>query len=235
MAAERPGRGELAEAMSDHVLGDEHGHVLAAVVDRHRVPDEVREDHGRARPGLHDLALVPLVHALHADEKPLLDERSLLDRTRHALAPLALPMAAADDQPAGGVRATRAIAHGGLPPRRLGRHAGRRLALATTMRVVTRGHRDATHLGPLAHVARTSGLAQALVLVIEVRHLPDRGEALRWHAPHLARGETDGGEVALLGQELRRRAGGPDDLAALAGHELDVVDRGAERDPGERD
>src|SRR6185436_18893556 len=202
MAAERPGGGELAEAMSDHVLGDEDGHVLAAVVDRDGVPDEVREDHGRARPGLDDLPLVPLVHALHADEKPLLDERSLLDRTRHALAPLALPMAAADDQPPGGLRATRAVAQGGLAPRRLGRHAGRRLALATTMRVIARGHRDAAHLGPLAHVPRAPGLAEALVLVLEVRHLPDRGEALRGHAPHLARGETDGGELALLGQEL---------------------------------
>ena len=40
--------------------------------------------------------------------------------------------------------------------------------------------------------------------------------------------------VALLGEELGRDAGGPDDLAALAGDELDVVDRRAERDLGDR-
>src|SRR5829696_3870102 len=72
---------ELAEPMADHVLGDVHRHVLAAVVDGNGVPDEVGEDHGRAGPGLEDLPLVPLVHVLHPGEKPGLDERSLLDRS----------------------------------------------------------------------------------------------------------------------------------------------------------
>src|SRR5450759_740857 len=84
----RAGGGKLAEAVSDHVLGDVHRHVLLAVVDGNRVPDEVGEDDGRARPGLQDLSFAPLVHVLHPGEKPGLDERSLLDRSRHALAPL---------------------------------------------------------------------------------------------------------------------------------------------------
>ena len=40
--------------------------------------------------------------------------------------------------------------------------------------------------------------------------------------------------VAFLGEELGGGAGGPDDLAALARDELDVVDRRAERDVRER-
>src|SRR5690348_6315869 len=45
--AVRAGRGELAEAVADHVLRDVHRHVLLAVVDGNRVADEVREDDGR--------------------------------------------------------------------------------------------------------------------------------------------------------------------------------------------
>src|ERR1700686_3838615 len=38
VAAEMPRRRELAEPVADHVLADENGHVLAAVVDGDRVP-----------------------------------------------------------------------------------------------------------------------------------------------------------------------------------------------------
>ena len=40
---ERARGGELAEAVADHVFGDEDRHVLTAVVDGEREPDEVRE------------------------------------------------------------------------------------------------------------------------------------------------------------------------------------------------
>ena len=50
----------------------------------------------------------------------------------------------------------------------------------------------------------------------------------------LAGRQPDLGVVALLGQQLGRDAGRADDLAALARDELDVVDRRAERDVGER-
>ena len=48
-----------------------------------------------------------------------------------------------------------AVAHGGLAPRGLGRHAGGRLALATAVRMVARVHHHAAHLGPPAHVPRS--------------------------------------------------------------------------------
>ena len=95
-------------------------------------------------------------------------------------------------------------------------------------------HRDAADLRTLAHVTGAPGLAEVLVLVVDVRDLPDRRHALHAHAAHLARGQAHLGVVALLGEQLGRHAGGPDDLATLARDELDVVDRGAERDVRDR-
>src|SRR5512141_566409 len=143
-------------------------------------------------------------------------------------------MTAADDEPARRLRTPGAVAHRRLAPRGLRRHARRALAFAAAVGVVARGHRDAPDLGPLAQVPGTPGLAEALVLVIDVRDLPDRRHALDRYPAHLARGHPHLRQVALLGQELGRRAGGPDDLAALAGDQLDVVDRGAERDVRDR-
>src|SRR5690348_14972056 len=58
MTLERARHGELAELVPDHVLVDEHRHVLAAVVDRERQTDHFRNDHRAARPRL-DPALGP--------------------------------------------------------------------------------------------------------------------------------------------------------------------------------
>src|SRR2546421_722973 len=85
VAAERPRRRELAELVADHLLGDEHGHVLAAVVDRNRVPDHLREDRRRPRPGADHPLLVGRVHRLDAAHQPLLDERALLGAAAHYL------------------------------------------------------------------------------------------------------------------------------------------------------
>ena len=76
----------------DHRLGDEHGHVLAAVVDGDRVPDHLREDGRGPRPGLDHLLVAGLVHLLDALHQALLDERALLRGSAHQrLPPLRLP------------------------------------------------------------------------------------------------------------------------------------------------
>src|SRR6478735_10221058 len=85
MAAEGPRRRKLAELVTDHLLGDEHGHVLAAVVNGDRVPDHVREDGRRARPGADHPLLVLLVHRLDAAHQPRLDERPFLGTAAHYL------------------------------------------------------------------------------------------------------------------------------------------------------
>ena len=43
MAAVRPGGGELAELVADHILGHINRHMLAAVVNREGVSDKIRE------------------------------------------------------------------------------------------------------------------------------------------------------------------------------------------------
>src|SRR6476659_8866782 len=80
-------RAELTEPVADHVLGHVDRDMLLAVVDRDRVTDERREDDRRARPGLHDLLLVALVHLVDPALQPGLDERAFLDGTRHVLLP----------------------------------------------------------------------------------------------------------------------------------------------------
>src|SRR5439155_19197777 len=129
-----------------------------------------------------------------------------------------------DDQTPGRLGPPGAIAHGGLAPRGLGRHPGRGLALATAVRMVARIHDDASDLGPLAQVAGAARLAEVLILVVEIADLADGGHATDRDAPHLARGKPDRGELTFLGQQLGGSAGGPNDLAALARDQLDVVD-----------
>jgi hypothetical protein len=54
VAAEGAGGSKLAELMTDHVLGDVDGHVLAAVMHRDGMPHEIREDGAGAGPGFQD-------------------------------------------------------------------------------------------------------------------------------------------------------------------------------------
>src|SRR6478735_12502079 len=81
---------------------------------------------------------------------------------------LALAVPGAHDEAPGGLVASGAMAHRGLAPWCLGRHAGGRLALATTMRMVTRVHHHTAHLRSLAHVTGATGLADALVLMVQI-------------------------------------------------------------------
>ena len=85
----------------------------------------------------------------------------------------------------------RPMAHRGLAPGGLRRHAGGGLALAAAVRMVPGVHDHAAHLGPLALVARAPGLAQALVLMIEVADLADGRHAAHVDPAHLARRQPD--------------------------------------------
>src|SRR4029450_12152164 len=61
-----------------------------------------------------------------------------------------LPPTRPDDQASGGLGPAGAVAHGRLAPRRLGRHPRRGLALATAVRMVQRGHCEASGPWPWA-------------------------------------------------------------------------------------
>src|SRR5664280_1717536 len=100
----------------------------------------------------------------------------LTERDMPLSSALRLAVPRADDESARRLLAKAGpIAHGGLAPWRLGQHACGRLALATAVRMVPGVHDDAADFGPLAHMPGASCLAQALVLVIEIRDLADRG------------------------------------------------------------
>ena len=68
VAAERAGRHELAQLVTDHVLGDVHADVTAAVMHSEGVTDEGREDRRAAGPGLEDLFLAGFVQFIDSLE-----------------------------------------------------------------------------------------------------------------------------------------------------------------------
>src|SRR5690606_3615804 len=148
---EQPGRGELTELVTNHVLRDVHGNELVSVVHRDGVSDELRRDRRRARPRLDDLLLVPRVHALDLEEKLVADERTLLYATRHCLVSGLLRGFAATAAPHDVLGRflllpARLLAFR-LAPRRHGRTSTGRAALTTTQRVIDRVHRHTAHLG----------------------------------------------------------------------------------------
>src|SRR5437764_10193079 len=76
VAAERPGGGELAELVPDHVFLHEHAQELVPVVDLERMAHELGNDRARPRPSLdgllgpvlvqlRDLAVELLVYVTH--------------------------------------------------------------------------------------------------------------------------------------------------------------------------
>src|SRR5262245_41574129 len=87
VAAEQAGRGELAELVAHHVLGHVQLDELVAVVDLEVGPDELRHDGAVARPGAQRSAVASLLGLLHLGQQPLIDVRSLLQRTTHTSFP----------------------------------------------------------------------------------------------------------------------------------------------------
>src|SRR4051812_47140646 len=83
VVAERARRRELAELVTDHRLRDVHGYVLAPVVHRDGVADHVGNDGRTTAPGLDDLLLAPRVQLVDLLQQVVVDERALLQRTRH--------------------------------------------------------------------------------------------------------------------------------------------------------
>src|ERR1700761_3413044 len=81
VAAEGPGRGELAELVPDHVLGHEQLDEVLAVVDREVLADELGHDRARPGPGPDRLAVAGGVGPVHLLEQPLDDVRAFLERT----------------------------------------------------------------------------------------------------------------------------------------------------------
>ena len=69
MTAESAGRRELAQLVSDHILGNIHGDVAATIMNGNCVTNESRENCGSAAPGLKDLFLAGLIHIIDPNTK----------------------------------------------------------------------------------------------------------------------------------------------------------------------
>ena len=83
VAAERAGRHELAQLVTDHVLGDVHADVTAAVMHSEGVTDEGREDRRAAGPGLEDLFLAGFVQFIDSLEQLRSCEGAFLNASAH--------------------------------------------------------------------------------------------------------------------------------------------------------
>ena len=103
-------------------------------------------------------------------------------------------------------------------------------AFATTVRVIAGVHDRTTAAGTNAHVALAASLAQVDVLVVEVRNNADGGDAVQTNVAHLAGGQTNQSVTIFLSHQLSHDASGTDQLAALAGIQLNVVDHGTDGD-----
>ena len=103
-------------------------------------------------------------------------------------------------------------------------------AFATTVRVIAGVHDRATAAGTNAHVALAASLAQVDVLVVEVRNNADGSDAVQTNVTHLAGGQTNQSVTIFLSHQLSHDASGTDQLAALAGIQLNVMDHGTDGD-----
>src|SRR5690606_16908388 len=234
---EGPGRGELAQLVPDHRLGDEHRDVLATVVHRDGVAQHVRDDRGPARPGLDHRLLARLVQRVHLLEQVVVHERALLQAAWHGLLLPALlatlaGLTATDDEPVGRLAPTGTTLRLAVRVHRVTATGG--AALTTTVRVVDRVHHDTTDGRALALPPGPACLTPVDVGVLGVADLADRGAVAHVHVADLAGRHTQLGVRTLLGDQLDACASRPGDLRAAARTQLDGVHHGADRDVAQR-
>src|SRR3954449_550501 len=234
VALEGPRRGELAQLVPDHALGDEHRDVLATVVHGDRVPEHVRDDRRATRPRLDHVLAALVVLVVHLLEQVVVDERALLQTSWHYLDPSALLVrtTTADDQLVARLAAARPAL--GLAGRVHRVAATGRLALTTAVRVVDRVHGDAADGRALALPAHPAGLAPVDVGLLGVADLADRRAAADVDVADLAGRHAQLRHAAVLGDELDARPCRPGDLRSATGPELDRVDHRADGDVAQR-
>src|SRR6266702_3380002 len=237
VAPEGARRGELAQLVPHHGLGDEHRDVLTTVVYGDRVPQHVRNDRGPSGPGLDDRLLVGLVQHVHLFEQVVVDEWALLQTTRHSLS---LPSCSAlltgattpNDELVAGLAAAGASLRLAGRVHRVPATGG--LALATTVRVVDRVHGHTTDGRALALPPHPARLAPVDVRVLRVADLADGGPAAHVHVADLAGRHAQLRERTVLGDELHARTGRAGDLGAATGPELAGAHPGAGGDVAQR-
>src|SRR6195952_5077922 len=232
---EGPGRGKLAQLVTDHGLRDEHRYVLATVVDGEGVSDEVGDDGRPTGPGLDDLLGVLLVLNVDLLQKMVVDERALLQAAWHRWILLALVLAgapASDDELV--ARLVLAGAALGLAPRADRVTATGGLALAAAVRVVDRVHDDTTDGRALALPPHTTGLAPVDVALLGVADLADGGAAAHVDTTDFTTGHAQRRVGAFLAEQLDADTGRAAHLGATTRSQLHGVDDGTGGDVAQR-
>jgi len=107
-------------------------------------------------------------------------------------------------------------------------------ALTTAVGVVVGVHDRTANGGTPAHVALTASLTDVDVLVLDVTNLADGSHAVDTNDTNLAGGHTDLSIVTFLSHQLSEGASGTNQLSAVAGMQLDVVDDGTDGDVCQR-
>src|SRR5699024_210852 len=208
------------------------GDMLASVMYCDGVSQEVRDDHRATRPCFDDILTVLLVLTSHLLVEVFVDERTLLEATRHkSVLQSALVAAPA---PPHAVRVALPFRPACAPCRRPSRAgwvaAARGPALATAVRVFDRVHRDTAHGRALALPTQAACFAPADVRLLGIADLADGRTAAGIDVADLARRHPQLCETTVLRHELHGRTGGPGDLGAAAGTHLDGVHHGADGD-----
>src|SRR5262245_59882566 len=83
VAIERAGRRKLAELVTDHFLGHQHGQVLMPVIDAKRQSNELRQDGRAPAPDLDHIMPARRAGGLRLREPIAVDERAFPYRARH--------------------------------------------------------------------------------------------------------------------------------------------------------
>ena len=104
------------------------------------------------------------------------------------------------------------------------------LAFATTMRMVDGVHGHTTGLRADALPAVTTGLTDLDELVLGVANFTNGAAAIDRDTTHFGAGQTQGGVIAFLGDELDAHACTTTHLAAATWLQLDVMDDGTDGD-----
>src|SRR6185295_18993809 len=162
----------------------------------------------------------PAVHLLDPLPERRIDERALLDASRHGLFPVA------DDVLVGPlVVASFLFTHA---PRRARVTSAGGLSLAAAERMVDRVHGNAANRRPDPEPTAPARLPERDVFMVQIADLADGGVANLVHPANLTGRQLDLHPSGVFGQELRRAACAPHELPAAPRLQLDVVDRGAQ-------
>src|SRR6266550_7220098 len=204
VAMEGAGRRELAELVSDHLLGDVHRDEFLAVVDAERQPDELRQDRRAPRPGPDHFAAHGLARLLGLLDQAALHEGTFPNGTCHCpISSSARRATAADDVLVRRLVLAGLLALGRLAPRRDRVAAARGAAFAAAVRMVDRVHDDAAVMRTPAQPTGTAGLADRDVHVIGVRHRTDGAAATAVHQALFARVQAQNDVILIAADDLR--------------------------------